>query len=359
VIDEKDCENAMSEKFVSPFDFPPGRSAHLPVLYQEIINALVPQGGPPHGGRARPGGRYVDGTLGAGGHAWGILQASAPDGLLLGLDVDPQALDLARQRLQPFEARCKLVRASYASLNEQLRLLDWAEVNGIVLDLGLSSMQLDSPERGFSFQAEAPLDMRFDPGAPVRALDLVNDLPEAELVEMLFRYGEEDRARQIVRAIVKARPVATTTQLAEVIEAAVGRRPSRKPSKRAVGQAGRPKRKPSIHPATRTFQALRIAVNHELEALESVLPQAVGALATGGRLAVISFHSLEDRIVKQFMRRESRDCLCPPRQPICTCGHSASLREITRKPLQPQAAEIEYNPRARSARLRVAEKIGK
>lgn len=282
----------------------------------------------------------MDGTLGAGGHAWGILDASSPDGRLLGMDVDPQALSLARERLKPFGPRAILVRASYTSLREQMEALGWQEVDGVLLDLGLSSMQLDTEGRGFSFQSDAPLDMRFDPENPVSARDLVNSLPESELADILFRYGEERRSRQVARAIVKARPVNTTRQLAEIILKAAG--------------GGRKRQR--IHPATRSFQALRIAVNRELEALETVLPQAVEALAPEGRLAVISFHSLEDRIVKQFFRQESRDCICPPRQPVCTCGHKASVKEVTRKPIEATPEEIESNPRARSAKLRVVEK---
>ncbi len=281
----------------------------------------------------------MDGTLGAGGHAQGILQASAPDGLLLGLDVDPQALQLARQRLAPFASRSFILHASYITLREQIQALGWPLVDGVLLDLGLSSMQLDTPERGFSFQADAPLDMRFDPDNPLTAAHLVNSLSEKELADILYTYGEERRAYQVARAILAARPLHTTGQLAAVVAQVTG--------------SGRP----GMHPATRAFQALRIAVNHELESLEQVLPQALAALAPGGRLAVISFHSLEDRLVKQFFRRESRDCVCPPRQPICTCGHKASLIEITRQPLFPTEAEVQQNPRARSARLRVAEVI--
>jgi len=283
----------------------------------------------------------VDATVGAGGHAWGLLQSSAPDGRLLGLDIDPQALDLARQRLEPFGERAILVRASYVSLGKLLDQMGWREVNGIVIDLGMSSMQVDTPERGFSFLVDAPLDMRFDPDNPVSAADLVNNLPESELADLIYRYGEEKRSRQVARAIVVARPLESTLELAKVVSKAVSSGKGRQ----------------DIHPATRTFQALRIAVNHELEAVEAVLPQAVDALAAGGRLAVISFHSLEDRIVKHYFRQESRDCICPPRQPVCTCGHHASLREITRRPIMPGPAEIESNPRARSARLRVAEKL--
>jgi len=303
--------------------------AHQPVLYHDIILALHP----------KSGGRYVDGTLGAGGHAAGILAASSPDGLLLGLDVDPQALELARQRLAPFGERACLIQASYTTLGDQLTALDWPPVDGILLDLGASSMAFDTPERGFSFQADGPLDMRFNPANPLTASELVNGLPEVELASVIYRYGEEPAARRIAQAIVRARPVSGTQALAEIIVKASG------------GKRGR------IHPATRTFQALRIAVNQELKSIEAVLPQAVQALEPGGRLAVIAFHSLEDRIVKEFFRQESRDCICPPRQPICTCGHKASIHEVTRRPIQPAAEEIQQNPRARSTKLRIAEKL--
>ncbi|MBN2503477.1 MAG: 16S rRNA (cytosine(1402)-N(4))-methyltransferase RsmH [Anaerolineales bacterium] len=304
---------------------------HEPVLYQEIIHALRPQ-------RA---GKYVDGTLGAGGHAWGILQVSGAGGRLLGLDVDPQALAMARQRLAEYGERAIVVQASYTELSAQLAMLGWEAVDGILLDLGASSMQFDTAERGFSFQADGPLDMRFSPENPVTAADLVNDLPESELADLIYRYGEERRSRQIARALVQARPLQTTSQLAETIAKAAG---------------GRSKAE-HIHPATRTFQALRIAVNEELQAIEQVLPQAVAALAPGGRLAVIAFHSLEDRIVKQYFRRESQDCICPPEQPVCICDHKASIEIITRRPIGPAEAEAQANPRARSARLRVAEKL--
>ncbi len=284
---------------------------------------------------------YVDCTLGAGGHAWGILVASSPDGRLLGLDVDPQALAIAQERLAGFGKRVIIQQSSYTGLSEQLQEIGWEGVDGVLLDLGASSMQFDTPERGFSFQNEAPLDMRFDPRNPVRAVDLVNELPEQDLANMIFRYGEERKSRQIARAIVRARPVKTTRQLAEIIY-----------------RANPPRGKGHhLHPATRTFQALRIAVNHELEAVEAVLPQAVNALRSGGRLAVISFHSLEDRIVKQYFRQEAKDCICPPRQPVCTCGHRASIIEINRSPIRPQDSELQKNPRARSALLRVVEKI--
>jgi 16S rRNA (cytosine1402-N4)-methyltransferase len=280
----------------------------------------------------------VDGTLGAGGHAAGLLDASEPGGQLLGLDVDPQALDLARRKLAPFGERAWLKEAPYTSLPGQLAELGWDSVDGILLDLGVSSMQFDTPERGFSFLADGPLDMRFDPSNPLTAAEIVNAWPEQELADILYRYGEEPAARRIARAIVTARPVDGTRQLASVIERV------------------QPRHGP-YHPATLAFQALRIAVNGELGSLKTILPLAVQALGPGGRLAVISFHSLEDRLVKEYFRRESKDCICPPRQPKCTCGHKASIKEITRRPITPTEAEIRQNSRARSAKLRVAEKL--
>lgn len=301
---------------------------HLPVLYKAIITGLQP---------SSPS-RYIDGTLGAAGHATGILAESAPGGELLGLDLDPQALAIARERLAPFGERAHIVQASYTTMKEQATDLGWDAVDGIVLDFGVSSMQLDTPERGFSFLSDGPLDMRFNPKTGTSAADLVNSYAESDLADIIFRYGEDRLARRIARAIVANRPFTTTRQLADLI----------------LKSLGRPER---IHPATRTFQALRIAVNGELDAVESVLPIAVGLLRSGGRLAVISFHSLEDRIVKEYFRRESRDCICPPRQPICTCGHKASITEINRKPLEANEEEIQQNPRARSAKLRIAQKL--
>lgn len=299
---------------------------HRPVLYKEIIHALQPHSG----------GLYLDATVGAGGHASGILEASAPSGRLLGLDLDPAAIALAQERLSPFGDRAVLVQDSYTRLEEHLDRLGWGRVDGIVIDLGVSSMQLDTAERGFSFRDDAPLDMRFDPRQGVTAADLVNRLTAKELADILFRYGEEKRSRAIARAIVRRRPLTTTAQLAAVVASVV--------------PGGR------VHPATRTFQALRIATNRELEALEEVLPAAIRALKPGGRLAVIAFHSLEDRIVKRYFRRESRDCICPPEQPVCNCRHHAVLHEVNRKPIRPQQVEVDANPRSRSSRLRVAQK---
>lgn len=301
---------------------------HLPVLYKEIIHALQP----------KAGGRYIDGTLGAGGHSAGLLEASAPTGEVLAFDLDPQAIEIARARLASFDERVHIIQASYVEMAEGVVRLGWDAVDGIVLDLGVSSMQLDTAERGFSFLQDAPLDMRFSPNASLSAADLVNFLPEGELADILFRYGEERQSRRIARAIAQNRPITTTRQLADLVLKTIGK-------------------KERIHPATRAFQALRIAVNGELETVESVLPVAIGLLRSGGRLAVISFHSLEDRIVKETFRRESTDCLCPPHQPVCTCGHKAIIRLVTRKPIEASEVEIQENSRARSAKLRVVEKL--
>jgi 16S rRNA (cytosine1402-N4)-methyltransferase len=308
---------------------PDHSSAHQPVLYHEILQSLLP----------KRGGKYADLTLGAGGHAWGILDASRPDGQLLGLDVDPQALALAKERLAEFGNRAKVVRASYTTLTDQLTLLGWQGLDGILLDLGASSMQFDTAERGFSFLKEAPLDMRFDPDSLLTAADIVNTWDADSLADILYRYGEERRSRQIAAAIIKNRPVENTMQLAEI-----------------VSQAAVKERGSHIHPATKTFQALRIAVNGELDNLEAVLPQAVAALKPGGRLAVIAFHSLEDRLVKNYFRNHSRD-QHDPDQPWSPVIQKAIIRLVNRKPVVPGEKEIQNNPRARSAKLRVVEKM--
>jgi 16S rRNA (cytosine1402-N4)-methyltransferase len=301
---------------------------HKPVLYQEIIHALQPK---------NPG-RYIDGTIGAGGHARGILEACAPEGCLLGFDLDSQALALARETLAPYGKRVILVQASYLSLLETMQHLGWSAVDGIVIDLGVSSMQLDTPERGFSFNNDAPLDMRFNRDVGLTAAQWINTTPEADLANLLFQYGEEPRARKIAKMIVQARPVTTTLELAGIV-------------KKAYPGHSR------VHPATRTFQAIRIAVNDELSVLEQALPSAMQALRPGGRLAVISFHSLEDRIVKDFFRRESKNWINPPYEKIYEVERNAALKEITRKPITPGPDEMALNPRARSAKLRVAERL--
>lgn len=309
---------------------------HVSVLLKEIIDLLQPH----------PGGIYIDGTVGAGGHAAAILQESSPDGQLYGLDQDQDALEVAQRRLADFENREHLFHANFDRLAEIAHQYQIPPADGILLDLGVSSMQFDRPERGFSFQADGPLDMRMDPTSGQTAAELVNQLPEEELANLIYRYGEERRSRRIARAIVKARPVQRTVALAEIVAKAAG--PQRHKTSRRRGAT-------KTHPATRTFQALRIAVNDELGALERALPQAVKLLKPGGRLAVISFHSLEDRIVKLYFRQESQDCICPPEQLVCTCGHQATVKVITKKPIVPSSSELDQNPRARSAKLRVVE----
>jgi len=302
---------------------------HKPVLYQEIIHALQP----------RNSGRYVDGTLGAGGHARGILEACAPDGHLLGLDVDPQALALSRETLAPYEGRIHLAQASHITLNEQLASLKWDAIDGIVLDLGASSMQFDNAERGFSFLQDGPLDMRFGPHLAMSAADIVNTYDERELADIIFKYGEDRDARKIARAIVQNRPLHTTGELVAVIEKAS------------------PRRGDKTHPATQTFQALRIVVNEELAAVEITLPQAIAALKSGGRCAVISFHSLEDRIVKEYFREQSKDLINPPYEKIYEVERKAVVKLVNKKPILPTEEEVRENPRARSAKLRVVEKM--
>ena len=305
------------------------RPPHLSVLYQESINFLQPKNR----------GRYVDGTLGAGGHAAGILDSCQPDGQLLGLDVDDQALQIAKNRLAEYGSRVIIKKGSYADLAEQLRTINWASADGILLDLGLSSIQLDTSDRGFSFMKDAPLDMRFNKDQKRTAFEIINTWSEKDLIKVLWEFGEEPKSRQIAAGIIDQRPISTTHQLAALILGAY------------KGKRGK------VHPATQTFQALRIAVNDELETLEKGLEVALKALCRGGRLAVISFHSLEDRMVKQLFQRESRDCICPPEQPVCVCGHKASVRLITKKAIIPSQEEVVKNPRARSAKLRVVEKL--
>ncbi|MBI4283485.1 MAG: 16S rRNA (cytosine(1402)-N(4))-methyltransferase RsmH [Chloroflexi bacterium] len=303
--------------------------AHIPVLVEETVEAL----------QIQPGGRYIDCTLGGGGHAAAILEHSLPGGQLLGIDADPQAIRIARERLATHNDSTLLINDNFVNLEAICYRHDFFPVHGILFDLGLSSLQLSDDDRGFSFQYDAPLDMRLNPNQPLTAADIVNTYSEAELAHLINTYGEEGFSRQIARRIVLERPIKTTLHLALVVERAIGSRRGR------------------LHPATKTFQALRIAVNQELEHLESALRQAVSLLGFEGRLMVISYHSLEDRIVKQFMQREAKDCLCPPGLPTCVCGHTASLRLVKKKVITPSPAEVQMNPRSRSARLRVAERV--
>ena len=310
----------------------PAAQSHAPVLLAEAVALLAP----------RPGGRYLDGTFGGGGHARALLAASVPDGIVLAVDADPDAAErAARLGAEPgVGGRLRFVSGNFRDLATIARAEGLAPLDGVLLDLGLSSFQLDTPARGFAFRADGPLDMRFDPQRGSSAADLVATLPEEDLAGLIWRLGEEPQSRRIARALVRERerePIATTGRLAALVEAAVG------------GRRGR-----DTHPATRTFQALRIAVNDELAALEDGLVGAVEILAPGGRLAVIAFHSLEDRIVKAFVARESADCLCPPGLPVCVCGHRPRLEKLTRKPIRPAPAELATNPRSRSAVLRAA-----
>lgn len=303
---------------------------HIPVLLHESLVGL----------QVRRGGVYCDATVGGGGHAQAILEASASDGRLLALDRDPEAASRASQRLSYYGERVKVVNASYTRILEIAEREEFLPLDGLLFDLGYSSWQIDDSSRGFSFLHDGPLDMRFNAHSDgITAADIVNVWDEQALAELFWTYGEESRGRHYAKAITQARPFQRTGELAQVIADSAGGRRSR------------------IHPATKVFQALRIAVNDELSGLEQTLPLAIEALASGGRLAVITFHSLEDRLVKHFMRREARDCICPPDVPVCQCDHERSIRLITRKPISPANEEVQANPRSRSAKLRIAEKL--
>ena len=302
---------------------------HTPVLLQTTVELL----------NVRPGGRFVDATLGTGGHAEAILQLCSPGGSLLGIDADPKALEVAQQRLSPHGQALTLVNDNFRHLEAICRAHDFYPADGILLDLGISSLQLDDRDRGFSFRFDAPLDMRFGIDQSTTAAKILNSFTERDIAALLRDYGEERHSRLIARRIVAIRPIKTTMQLVNAIEHLPGMTSGR------------------IHPATRTFQALRIAVNREMENLEEVLVQSVRVLARGGRLAVISYHSLEDRAVKHFMQAESKACLCRPEVPVCTCNHAPTLRLVNRKTITPSEVEIRENPRSRSAKLRVAERI--
>ncbi len=287
---------------------------------------------------------YVDGTLGGGGHAMQILEASSPDGILIGSDRDEEALNAASEKLVSYAERVRFLRGNFADIAEMLAGIGISGIDGFLLDLGVSSFQLDKGERGFSFQKDAPLDMRMDDSSGESAASLVNTLSEQELAKIIREYGEERWAVRIASHIVKARmdkPVETTFHLVDIIKGAVPRA----------------KWEERLHPATRTFQALRIAVNDELANLEKGLKGGIELLNSGGRIAVISFHSLEDRIVKSIFRDFATGCTCPKGVPICVCGKIPQLKKITGKPVLPSGEEVHSNPRSRSAKLRVAEKL--
>jgi len=304
---------------------------HIPVLLDETMHWLRP----------RPGGVYLDATLGGGGHAEAILERILPGGRLIGIDRDDAAIDAAARRLQRFGEAVVIVRDNFAAIKEVLARQDLQQVDGILFDLGASSMQFAEAERGFSFQESGPLDMRMDRRQSTTAADLVNRLPERDLADLIWRYGEERWSRRIARGIVAARPLETTEELAGLVARSIPRRAWPR----------------GLHPATRTFQALRIAVNDELLNLEKALPNAAEVLREAGRLCAITFHSLEDRTIKHTFLRLSRGCTCPPGTSACTCGGQRWLRVLTKKPVTPSPEEIERNPRARSAKLRAAERI--
>ena len=312
-----------------------GRGApHRPVLLEETIHFLVPE----------RGGLFVDCTVGLGGHSEAILESS-PDTYVIGIDLDLEALDYAKQRLARFGKRFQPVHANFREFTSILNERDRKAISGALVDLGVSSLQLDSATRGFSFRFDAPLDMRMDAQSEsATAADLLRELPEVEIARILFEFGEERRSRRIARWIVESRekgkPIQTTGALAELVERAVGYRKGR-----------------GIHPATRTFQALRIAVNRELEELDRFVASAVDLLQPDGRFVAISFHSLEDRIIKQELRRLSGYCQCPPRTPVCVCGARRVVEILTKRPVTPEQSEIDENPRARSARLRACRKL--
>ncbi|MGI6361966.1 MAG: 16S rRNA (cytosine(1402)-N(4))-methyltransferase RsmH [Bacillota bacterium] len=307
---------------------------HLPVLLNEILAQLQP----------KSEGVYVDCTMGGAGHSRAILEASSPHGKLIAMDQDDAAIAAGSEALTAFAERVKIFKSNFADLGQVVDEAAWGPVDGILLDIGVSSYQLDEGSRGFSYMQDAPLDMRMDQEQPFSAYDLLNTYSVEQLTEIIYKYGEEKWAKRIAEFICQARqgqPISTTGQLVSEI-------------KKAIPKGAREK---DQHPAKRTFQALRMVINNELEVLEKALDEAIKVLKPGGRLAVITFHSLEDRLVKNKFKLWAADCLCPPKTPICICGHQAEIKVINKKPLIPQAEEIELNPRARSAKLRVAQKL--
>ena len=306
--------------------------AHVPVLVREIIEFLRPE----------PEKRYLDGTLGGGGHAEAILDHSSPTGRLLGLDRDDEAIAAARERLSRFKDNVFIRQESFAAAKDILAEMNWDRVDGIILDLGISSHQLDVAARGFSFQSPARLDMRIDRRQSLTAFEIVNEFAAEQITKILYDYGEEPSARRIAAAIAEERKkknIESTVELAEIVQRIKGRRPG------------------GHHPATRTFQALRIAVNDELGSLQRFLENGFDLLQPGGRMAIVSFHSLEDRLVKTAFRRWSRSCLCPPRTLRCECGWSQKIKLLTKRPVVPSSEETQANPRARSAKLRAVARL--
>ena len=311
-----------------------GEFQHIPVLLDETLTLLAPE----------RGGTFVDGTLGGGGHAEAVLLRMPKDGRLFGIDRDEEALQASTERLSGFGERFKAIHGNFFNMKALLAEQGVTEANGILLDLGVSSHQLDVPERGFSYKLEAPLDMRMDQSAPLSAYQVVNGYGEEALARVLWEYGEERFSRRIANFIIRARaekPIQTTTELAEIVRAAIPAKYRNEPQ----------------HPARRTFQAVRIEVNGELRGLDRAVEDACDLLQKGGRLCIITFHSLEDRIVKQAFRRFENPCTCPPSAPICVCGKQPKAKILTNKPLTCSEREADYNPRSTSAKLRCIQKI--
>lgn len=306
------------------------QARHVPVMVDEVLEAL----------RVNPGSVYIDCTVGEGGHALSVLEAVSPAPGILGVDLDEESLNIARERLNGYGQRARFVKGNFAGLGAICSQHGIPAAAGVLFDLGVSSLQLETAGRGFSFSREGRLDMRFDTSQELTAYDLVNKGGERELVDLLREFGEENRPGRLARAVLRARPIETTLELAEVI-----------------ARASAPSRRSRTHPATRTFQALRISVNRELDNVRLGLEQAVQALRSGGRLVVISYHSLEDRLVKTFMRREGAVCICPAGTPECICGHRPTLRVISKRVKRPSPSEVRENPRSRSARMRIAERL--
>lgn len=318
---------------------------HIPVLRNEILHYLQPNSD----------GLYVDGTIGLGGHSICILKKSSPSGRLIGIDMDEAALAVTKKRLRSFKDRFTLIYGNFAELQSLLNSCGINEVDGVLLDLGVSSLQLDTPDRGFSFQTMGPLDMRMDMQLSTSAAKIVNESTSEELSQIFKEYGEERYAKQIAQQIVDVRkntPIRTTIQLAEIVVKVYSYK-----VKYTKDKLKRLNRENMIHPATRVFQALRIEVNRELQNLSQGLDAAISVLKSGGQLCVISFHSLEDRIVKQKFRHYAKNCICSPKTPVCICQHEKLLDIVTNKPLLPSQEEIDANPRSRSAKLRVATRM--
>ena len=305
-------------------------AVHVPVLVAETVQQL----------NTRPDGIFLDATVGEGGHAAAILESSSPSGRVLGIDLDPRSLTHTARRFQQYGRRFSCIQGNYADMLAVSRTNGLTQVDGVLMDLGFSARQIQEPGYGFSFRGDEPLDMRFDPESQLTAEHIVNTFSERDLAQLIFRYGEEPRSRAIARNLVRVRPIGSTAELANLVAAAAG-----------------PRRGRRLHPATRTFQALRMVVNNELGNLESGLEATIHLLAPGGRLVVISYHSLEDRLVKTFMAREKAACICPPAVPVCVCGHQPTLRLINRRVIKPSAEEVQANPRSRSARMRVAQRL--